>query len=147
VGAVEATKQKDFIIIFKQMAKETKSTAVVKEERMVRVFEMMLYEHLSYNEFKEAAAKEFEVTARMAENYWKEARIRLKERFDRNTEEILQDHLNQLYDLLKRAREDNNKRVEREVLADIARIHQLEVKKIDVTSAGQPVSININITD
>lgn len=124
-----------------------KITTAQYEERMVRVFEMMLYEHMSYNEFKEKAAKEFNITARMAENYWKEARVRLKERFDRNAEEILQDHLNQLYDLLKRAREDNNKRVERETLADIAKIHQLEVKKVDVTSNGQPISININIAE
>lgn len=129
------------------MPKENKSTAIEMEERMVRVFEMMLYEHLSFNEFKEKAAKEFNITARMAENYWKEARIRLKERFSRDTEEILQDHLNQLYDLLKRAREDNNKRVERETLADIAKIHQLEVKKVDVTSNGQPIAININIAE
>jgi hypothetical protein len=129
------------------MSKENKSTAIIKEERMVRVFELMLYEHLSYDEFKKKAAEEFEITARQAENYWKEARIRLKERFDRNTDEILQDHLNQLYDLLKRAREDNNKRVERETLADIAKIHQLEVRKVDITSNGQPIAININVTD
>jgi len=130
------------------MSKEQKSTAVQMEERMQRVFEMMLYEHLSYNEFKEKAAKEFNITARMAENYWKEARVRLKERFERNSEEVLQDHLNQLYDLLKRAREDNNKRVERETLADLAKIMGLEAtKKVDLTSNGQPIAININITE
>jgi hypothetical protein len=130
------------------MSKEQKSTAVQMEERMQRVFEMMLYEHLSYNEFKEKAAKEFNITARMAENYWKEARTRLKERFERNSEEVLQDHLNQLYDLLKRAREDNNKRVERETLADLAKIMGLEAtKKVDLTSNGQPIAININITE
>ena len=104
----------------------------------------MLYDHLSYREFASTASKEFGISERQAENLWKEARTRLKERFERNNEEILQDHLNQLYDLLKRAREDRNKRVEREVLADIAKIHQLEVKKVDVTSNGQPISININ---
>jgi hypothetical protein len=130
------------------MSKEQKSTAVQMEERMQRVFEMMLYEHLSYNEFKEKAAKEFNITARMAENYWKEARVRLKERFERNSEEVLQDHLNQLYDLLKRARDDNNKRVEREVLADLAKIMGLEAtKKVDLTSNGQPIAININIAE
>ena len=130
------------------MSKEQKSTAVQMEERMQRVFEMMLYEHLSYNEFKEKAAKEFNITARMAENYWKEARVRLKERFERNSEEVLQDHLNQLYDLLKRSRDDNNKRTEREVLADIAKIMGLEAtKKVDLTSNGQPIAININITE
>jgi hypothetical protein len=127
------------------MAKENKANELVVEERMNRVFELMLYEHLSYNEFKEKAAKEFNISTRQAENLWKDARVRLKERFERNSEEILQDHLNQLYDLLKRSREDNNKRTEREVLADIAKIHSLEVKKVDITSNGQPISININL--
>jgi hypothetical protein len=125
-----------------------KSTVSQMEERMERVYELMLYEHLSYNEFKEKAAKEFGITTRMAENYWKEARVRLKERFERNSEEILQDHLNQLYDLLKRSRDDNNKRTEREVLADIAKIMGLEAtKKIDLTSNGQTIAININVTE
>ena len=125
-----------------------KSTVSQMEERMERVYELMLYEHLSYNEFKEKAAKEFGITTRMAENYWKEARVRLKERFERNSEEILQDHLNQLYDLLKRARNDNNKRVERETLCDLAKIMGLEAtKKIDLTSNGQTIAININVTE
>jgi hypothetical protein len=125
-----------------------KSTVSQMEERMERVYELMLYEHLSYNEFKEKASKEFGITTRMAENYWKEARVRLKERFERNSEEILQDHLNQLYDLLKRSRDDNNKRTEREVLADIAKIMGLEAtKKIDLTSNGQSIAININVTE
>lgn len=129
------------------MAKENKSNDLQFEERMNRVFEMMLYEHLSYREFASKAAKEFKITERQAENLWKEARTRLKERFKQNSEEILENHLNQLYDLLKRCRDDNNKRTEKEVLDSIAKIHQLEVKKVDVTSNGQPISININLTD
>jgi hypothetical protein len=129
------------------MPKENQVNELQAEERMNRVFEMMLYEHLSWNEFRTKAAREFNITPRQAENLWKEARTRLKERFQQNSEEILENHLNQLYDLLKRAREDNNKRVERETLADIAKIHQLEVKKVDVTSNGQPIAININITE
>ena len=115
------------------------------ESRMNRVYDMMLYEHLSYREFASKAAKEFEISERRAEDLWKEARTRLKERFQQNSEEILENHLNQLYDLLKRSRDDNNKRTEREVLADIAKIHSLEVRKVDITSAGQPISININL--
>ena len=129
------------------MPKENQVNELQAEQRMTRVFEMMLYEHLSWNEFRTKASREFNITPRQAENLWKEARIRLKERFQQNSEEILENHLNQLYDLLKRARNDNNKRVERETLADIAKIHQLEVKKVDVTSNGQPIAININITE
>jgi hypothetical protein len=128
------------------MAKENKVNDLQFEERMNRVYDMMLYEHLSYREFATKAAKEFKISERQAENLWKEARVRLKERFQRNNEEIMEDHLNQLYDLLKRAREDRNKRVERETLADIAKIHSLEsAKKVDITSNGQPISININL--
>jgi hypothetical protein len=106
---------------------------------------MMLYEHISYREFATKAAKEFKITERQGERLWKEARERLKERFKNNQEEILENHLNQLYDLLKRCRDDNNKRTEREVLADIAKVYQLEIKKVDITSNGQPISININL--
>lgn len=128
------------------MAKAGRKTDELEfEERMNRVYEMMLYEHLSYREFASKAAKEFGITERRAEDLWKEARTRLKERFERNSEEILQDHLNQLYDLLKRSRDDNNKRTEREVLADLAKIYQLETKKIDITSNGQSLTLNIQL--
>jgi len=128
------------------MANKTgkKSDEIEFESRMSRIFDMMLYEHLSYREFATKAAKEFKITERQAENLWKEARTRLKERFKQNQEEILENHLNQLYDLLKRCREEKNKRVEREVLADIAKIHSLEgTKKIDITSNGNALSLNI----
>ena len=128
------------------MAKVGRKTDELEfESRMNRVYEMMLYEHLSYREFATKAAKEFNISERQSENLWKEARVRLKERFSNNSEEILENHLNQLFDLLKRCRDDNNKRTEREVLADIAKIYQLETKKVDITSNGQPISININL--
>ena len=129
----------------KETKKGRKTDELEFEQVMERVFYMMLYEHLSYREFASKAAKEFKITERQAERLWAEARTRLKERFKQNQDEILENHLNQLYDLLKRARDDRNKRVEREVLADIAKIHQLEVKKVDVTSNGQPIQININL--
>jgi hypothetical protein len=129
----------------KEIKKGRKSNELDYESRMPRVYEMMLYEHLGYDEFASKAAKEFEITTRAAESLWSEARKRLKERFKQNQEEILESHLNQLYDLLKRCRDDNNKRTEREVLADIAKVHQLEVKKVDITSGGNPIAININL--
>jgi hypothetical protein len=127
------------------MSKEDKSNELQFESRMNRVFEMMLYDHLSWNEFRTQASKEFKITPRQAENLWKEARTRLKERFSQNQEEILENHLNQLYDLLRRCRDDNNKRTEREVLADIAKVQGMERTKVDITSGGQPIMINIKL--
>jgi hypothetical protein len=47
------------------------------------------------------------------------------------------------FDLLVRARQDNNKRVEREVLDSITKLYGLEQKKIDITSNGENISVNI----
>ena len=128
------------------MAKETKATVMEYEERMTRVFEVMLYEKKSYNEFKVQIAKEFNITQRQAENLWSEARTRLKERYSQEQEEILQEQLNRYHDLLMRARDSGNRRVEREVLADMNKLYGLESpKKLDITSGGEQISININL--
>jgi len=131
----------------KKHAGGRKTNEIDYESRMPRVYEMMLYEHLGYDEFASKAAKEFGITTRSAENLWADARKRLKERFKQNSDEILENHLNQLYDLLHRCRDSNNKRVEKEVLDSIAKIYQLEVKKVDITSNGESISININLND
>ena len=130
------------------MAKENKVNELEYEDRMTRAFELMLYEKKSYDEFKTQFAKEMNITVRMAENYWKDVRTRLKERYAQNQEEILSEQLNRLYDLLNRCRLSGNRRVESEVLRDITKILGMDApKKIDLTSGGQPISININITE
>jgi hypothetical protein len=128
------------------MAKETKATVMEYEDRMTRVFEAMLYEKKSYTEFKEQISKEFGITQRQAENMWADARKRLKERYSQEQEEILQEQLNRYHDLLVRARDSGNRRVEREVLADMNKLYGLESpKKLDITSNGEQISININL--
>jgi hypothetical protein len=45
-----------------------------------------------------------------------------------------------------RARDSGNRRVEREVLADMNKLYGLESpKKVDITSGGEQISININL--
>lgn len=128
------------------MAKETKATVIEYEDRMTRVFEAMLYEKKSYTEFKEQISKEFGITQRQAENMWADARKRLKERYSQEQEEVLQEQLNRYHDLLLRARDSGNRRVEREVLADMNKLYGLESpKKVDITSGGEQISININL--
>lgn len=124
-----------------------KTTVVNYEERIPEAFEMILYEKLSYTEFREKGAKRWGVTERTAENIWKDCKDRLQKRFDEKTEEIISEQLSRYFDLLSRARADNNKRVERETLADINKLYGLEQRKIDITSNGEPISINIQLTD
>jgi hypothetical protein len=129
------------------MAKEVsgrKSTVLEYEQKMVRVFELIIYEKKSYTEFRDIASKEFEITTRAAESMWTDCRNRLKERFSQEREEILSEQLNRLYDLLNRSRLAGNRRVEAEVLRDISKVYGLDApQKVDITSNGNQLSLNI----
>jgi hypothetical protein len=121
-----------------------KSNELQYEEKMVRVFELIVYEKKSFTEFRDIASKEFEVTTRAAESMWTDCRNRLKERFSQEREEILSEQLNRLYDLLNRSRLAGNRRVEAEVLRDISKIYGLDQPvKVDLTSNGEQISLNI----
>lgn len=124
-----------------------KSNIATYEERIPEAMEMILYEKLSYTEFRQQGAKRWGITERAAETVWKDVKDRLKARFQEQTEEIISEQLSRYFDLLQRARESNNKRVERETLADINKLYGLEQRKIDITSNGEPISININLQD
>ena len=124
-----------------------KSNIATYEERIPEAFEMILYEKLSYNEFRTEGAKRWGISERQSENVWKDVKDRLQKRFNEKTEEIIADQLSRYFDLLARARADNNKRVERETLADINKLYGLEQRKIDITSGGEPITINIKIDD
>ena len=124
-----------------------KSNEMTYEERIPEAIEMILYEKLNSTEFREQGAKRWGVTERTAESIWSDVKNRLKKRFEEKTEEIISEQLSRYFDLLKRARETNNKRVERETLSDISKLYGLEQRKIDITSNGEPISININLTD
>jgi hypothetical protein len=130
----------------KEKEKEGRKTNVAQyEERMVDVFEMILYKKLSYTEFRSQAAEMFGITYRQAESLYKDARDRLKERFEQQREEILSEQLGRLYDLLYRCREAGNRRVEAEVLRDLSKIYGLDQPvKVDITTGGEPIKININ---
>jgi len=121
-----------------------KTNVAQYEERMSEVFELILYKKLSYTEFRTQASELFGITTRQAESLYKEARERLKERFSQEREEILSEQLNRLYDLLNRCRESGNRRIEAEVLRDLNKIYGLDQPvKVDLTTAGNPVAINI----
>ena len=114
------------------------------EERMVEVYEMILYDTLSYSEFKREAARRFSITPRAAESLYKDAKDRLKERFSQEREAVLNDQIMRLHDLLKRCRDNNNRKIELETLATLNKLYGLDQPvKVDVTSGGLPFAINI----
>lgn len=122
-----------------------KSTEAVYEIKLAEAMEMILYKKLSHNEFRVTYSKQFGVSERTADKIFADVKKVIRERFNEKTEEIISEQLSRYFDLLERARNDNNKRVERETLADINKLYGLEQRKIDVTSNGQPISININL--
>lgn len=121
-----------------------KTNVAQYEERMSEVFELILYKKLSYTEFRQQASEMFGITQRQAENLYKEARERLKERFAQERDEIVSEQLNRMYDLLDRCRQSGNRRVEAEVLRDLNKLYGLDQPvKVDLTSSGAPIAINI----
>jgi len=115
------------------------------EARFPRIYEMLLYEKLGYQEMRDLGSKEFGISARQMEYQMKEAKMRLKLRYEDKSDEIIEQQLARMFDLLHRCRTDGNKKVERELLSDLNKIYGLENRKLDITSNGEPISININI--
>jgi hypothetical protein len=127
--------------------KGRKSTEIEYSERITEAMDLMLYKKLSAGEFRTTFSKMYGVSERMADNTWKRCKEILQNRFSEKQEEIIQEQLMRYFDLLDRARESGNRRVEREVLADMNKLYGLENKKIDITSGGEPITINIKIDD
>jgi hypothetical protein len=120
-----------------------KSTEAVYEIKLAEAMEMILYKKLSHNEFRVAYAKQFDVSERTADKVFADVKQVIKERFTEKQDEIINEQLSRYFDLLERARRDGNKRVERETLADMNKLYGLETKKVDLTSNGEPISLNI----
>lgn len=120
-----------------------KSTEAVYEIKLAEAMEMILYKKLSHNEFRVAYSKQFDVSERTADKVFADVKQVIKDRFTEKQDEIINEQLSRYFDLLERARRDGNKRVERETLADMNKLYGLETKKVDLTSNGEPISLNI----
>jgi hypothetical protein len=124
-----------------------KSTVASYEERIPQAFEWILYEKLNSIEFRERGAKEWGITQRAVDSIWADCKERIRKRFEEKQDEILNEQLQRTFDLLARCRNSGNRRVESEVLRDLTKLYGLDIKRVDVTSNNQPISININLTD
>ena len=116
-------------------------------ERFQRAFEMVLYKRFSYNEFRETFSQQEKISIRQAEIIYQKVKDTLKERFEDEKGELIQAQVERYMDLLERSRESGNRRIEREVLNDLNKLWGLEqASKIDISSGGEPISLNINLT-
>jgi arginine utilization protein RocB len=121
-----------------------KSNEIESAERFQTAFEYIVYQRLSYTEFKEKFSKEMKITQRQAEVIYKQVKDTLKERFENERDEILETQITRYQDLLIRARDSGNRRIEREVLSDLNKLYGIESPtKVDLTSNGEPISLNI----
>lgn len=129
------------------MAKATggrKSTVVEYSEKLTEALELILYKRLSSGEFRTTFSKMYGVSERTADATWKRCKDIIAERFKEEQGVLIEQQIERYFDLLYRARQDNNKRVEREVLDSISKLYGLEApKKVDLTSNGESISVNI----
>ena len=121
-----------------------KSTIVEYSEKLTEALELILYKRLTSGEFRTTFSKMYGVSERTADSTWKRCKDIIAERFKEEQGILIEEQLMRYFDLLERARQDNNKRVERETLQDISKLYGLDaVKKIDITSGDLPISVNI----
>lgn len=126
------------------MKRGRKTNTVESAERFQKAFDLIVYKRLSYTEFKVNFSKEMGITQRQAETVYKKVKDTLKERFQDEREEILESQITRYFDLLERAKENGNRRIEREVLADLNKLYGIEsASKVDIVSGGEPISLNI----
>ena len=124
-----------------------KSTEYAFSKRMEEAMELVLYKNLSQKEFRVTYSKLYNVGQNTADKVFRKVKEILKERSIQKQEEIIANQMQRYMDLLERAREDGNKRVEREVLWDISRISGLDQRKVDITSNGEKLDIKINLSN
>ena len=124
-----------------------KSTEYAFSKRMEEAMELVLYKNLSQKEFRFTYSKLYNVGQNTADKVFKKVKEILRERSLQKQEEIIANQMQRYIDLLERAREDGNKRVEREVLWDISRISGLDQRKVDITSNGEKLDIKINLSN
>ena len=121
-----------------------KSNEMDYEERVVELYKWMLLDKLSYNEFIKKCADTFGVTQRTGGNWWADLRERLKDRYEQETSEIINEQIFRYFNLYELALSRGNTRVAREILSDLNKIFGIEkASKVDVTSDGKPININI----
>lgn len=124
-----------------------KSTDVEYMEKITAALELMLWKKMGSGEFRQYYSKTYGVSERSADEIWAKAKEIIKERFKDEQDEIINQQLMRYFDLLDRAREAGNRRVERETLDSISKLYGLDTKKVDVTTNGQPISISINLSE
>lgn len=121
-----------------------KSTIVEYSEKLTEALELILYQRLTSGEFRTTFSKMYGVSERTADSTWKRCKDIIAERFKEEQGVLIEQQVERYFDLLIRARQDGNKRVERETLDSISKLYGLDaVKKIDITTDGNPISVNI----
>ena len=121
-----------------------KSTIVEYSEKLTEALELILYKRLTSGEFRTTFSKMYGVSERTADSTWKRCKDIIAERFKEEQGVLIEQQVERYFDLLIRARQDGNKRVERETLDSISKLYGLDaVKKIDLTTNGEPISVNI----
>ena len=124
--------------------KGRKLTDIQIATRFQEAYENIVYRRLSFTEFREKFSKEHKITVRQSEIIWKQVKDTIQSRFKDEQDVLLENQIERYFDLLKRSRENGNRRIEREVLSDLTKLYGLEqATKLDLTSGGEPISLNI----
>jgi hypothetical protein len=153
MGAIEPVEPKELEAFFDEEdmvpLKEIKrkTTKIEYLQKLNEAMDLILYKNMGRAEFRKVYAREYGVSEYTADKVYAKVKLIVKNRFEAKRDQLIAEHLTRYFDLLDRARDDGNKRVERETLFDIARIMGLDQAKLDISSGGEPISIKINLSN
>ena len=77
----------------------------------------------------------------------REARIKIADVYKNWNENALEEAIADLDEQKEKALKEGNSKLVLEITKEINKISGLYIQKVDVTSAGQPIQININLSN
>lgn len=115
--------------------KGPKFTRAQKEQVIITCMEKILYEHYNWNEFCQWIRKEHDIVD--GNRYWVYAWEKIRSQFSDERDDMMQKVLHLLFDLNKRGRVDEDKRIELDTIKELSKIMGLyQAQVLSVSSDG-----------
>lgn len=122
----------------------TKAHTEESQRRTTQAVKFILEQNYTRGEWVQFCAKEYQISDRQADTYWKFANDIIKEKYNKKRTNMVEKHHGRLLDLYIKCVKDQEWDNARKVLSDIAKLTGVnEPDKKDITSDGDKINIVI----
>ncbi len=89
--------------------------------------------------------EKYDIRKSQAYNYFKWAREEMGQIYNEINKDAMKDSIMLMENMLQTAIEKNDNKLALDIIKELNKVNQLYIEKIDVTSGGEPIKININL--